>query len=137
MRLAVFDTNVLISAGLKPSSVPAQLVMEWVMEEKVKLVTCPSAIAEYIEVTSRPKFARYDFPPDWLGYLIETSLQLPDPSHWPHRLPDAKDGPFLALAHLAGAWLVTGNLKHFPERIRGGVRVLSPAEYLARLEELI
>jgi uncharacterized protein len=41
--------------------------------------------------------------------------------------------PFLALAHSAGAWLVTGNLRHFPEEIRDGVMVLSPTDYLAHL----
>jgi hypothetical protein len=41
--------------------------------------------------------------------------------------------PFLALAYSAGAWLVTGNLRHFPEEIREGVTVLSPADYLAHL----
>ena len=43
--------------------------------------------------------------------------------------------PFQALAHVAGAWLVTGNLKHFPAAVRAGVTVLSPTEYLANLEE--
>jgi hypothetical protein len=43
--------------------------------------------------------------------------------------------PFLALAHAAGAWLVTGNLKHFPVAVRNGVTVISPAEYLGRLGE--
>jgi hypothetical protein len=43
--------------------------------------------------------------------------------------------PFLALAHVSGAWLVTGNLKHFPATLRNGVTVISPAEYLVRLRE--
>jgi hypothetical protein len=37
---------------------------------------------------------------------------------------------FLALAKAAGAVLVTGNLAHFPERIREGVTVQGPAAYL-------
>jgi hypothetical protein len=40
---------------------------------------------------------------------------------------------FLALAEVAGAWLVTGNLRYFPEKIRKKVKVLSPADYLAYL----
>jgi putative PIN family toxin of toxin-antitoxin system len=136
MRLAVFDTNVIVSAGLKPDSAPAKLVMDWVLAGQVQLVTCPAVIAEYSEVAARSKFARYEFPPAWLELLIESSLQLPDPSPWPHSVPDPKDAPFLALAHAAGAWLVTGNLRHFPESARAGVAVLSPAEYLARLEEV-
>jgi len=134
MRLAVFDTNIIISAGLKPDSEPARLVMNWVLAGQVQLVTCPSIFAEYGEVALRSKFARYGFPPSWLEYLIEISLQLPDPAPWPHAVPDAKDAPFLALAHMAGAWLVTGNPKHFPEKARHGVTVVSPGEYLERLE---
>jgi putative PIN family toxin of toxin-antitoxin system len=135
MRLAVFDTNVIVAAGLKPGNVPAKLVMDWVLAGQVQLVTCQSVIAEYSDVTSRSKFARYGFPPAWLEVLIESSLQLPDPPPWTHSVPDRKDAPFLSLAHAAGAWLVTGNLKHFPETARAGVVVLSPAEYLAHLGE--
>lgn len=133
MRLAVFDTNVIVSAGLNRKGSPAQLVYDWVLAEKVSPVTCPSVITEYIEVTSRSKFARHNFPPDWLEYLIETSLELPDPLPWPHPLPDPKDEVFLSLAHAAGAWLVTGNLKHFPQAARRGVTVIAPVDYLEKL----
>jgi hypothetical protein len=33
------------------------------------------------------------------------------------------------------AWLVTANLKHYPESGRGGVTVVGPGEYLEGLEE--
>jgi predicted nucleic acid-binding protein len=48
-------------------------------------------------------------------------------------ISDPKDMPFLALAHDAGAWLVSGNLRHFPDELREGVTVLSPTDYLAHL----
>ncbi len=133
MRLAVFDTNVIVSAGLKLDSVPFQLVMDWVLTGQVQMVTCPAIVGEYREVLWRPKFTRHGFPPAWLELLIESSLQLPDPPPWTHSVPDAKDAIFLALAHASGAWLVTGNLKHFPKPGRHGVAVISPAEYLAHL----
>jgi len=72
---------------------------------------------------------------DFTSFMIEESLCLPDPDAWPHPVPDVKGAPSLALADAAGAWLVTGNLKHFPEADRGGVTVLSPAAYLVHLEE--
>ena len=134
MRWAVLDTNVLVSAGIKPGSAPATLVMDWVLEGQIQLVTSPWIIREYQQVVRRPKFRRYGFPPQWLEFLIEESLQLPDPPAWAERGPDPKDLPFLALARVAGAWLVTGNLKHFPEPVRDGVRVISPTEYLAHLD---
>jgi putative PIN family toxin of toxin-antitoxin system len=133
MRLILLDTNVVISAGLKPGSVPAPLVMDWVLDGKVQIVTCPWIIGEYCKVAARPKFARYGFPPAWLEFLIDASLQLPDPAPWAYPTPDAKDAPFLALAQASGAWLVTGNPKHFPKADRHGVVVVSPGEYLERL----
>jgi len=106
-----------------------------VLEGQVQVVTSPWVAGEYREVVRRPKFRRYGFPPGWLEFLIEESLRLADPAPWARRGPDPKDMPFLALAHVAGAWLVTGNLKHFPASVRNGVTVISPAEYLGRLGE--
>ena len=135
MRLVVLDTNIIVSAGIKPGSAPAKLVMDWVLEGQIQVVTSPWVVSEYREVVRRTKFHRYGFPFHWLEFLIEESLRLPDPAIWAKRGPDPKDLPFLALAHVAGAWLVTGNLKHFPETVRNGVTVLSPSEYLTHLGE--
>lgn len=134
MRLAILDTNVIVSAGIKPGSAPAKLVMDWVLEGQVRVVTCPWVICEYRAVVRREKFRRYGFPPYWLEFLIEESLILLDPPPWTEHGPDLDDMPFLALAHAAGAWLVTGNLKHFPPTVRHGVVVLDPAKYVAHLE---
>jgi putative PIN family toxin of toxin-antitoxin system len=134
MRLIVQDTNVIVSAGIKPGSAPAKLIMDWVLEGQVQAVTSPWIVEEYREVARRAKFRRYEFPPQWLEFLIEESLHLPDPATWSTTPgPDPKDIPFLAVAHMAGAWLVTGNLKHFPEAVRNDVRLLSPADYLSHL----
>jgi putative PIN family toxin of toxin-antitoxin system len=135
MRLIVLDTNVVVSARLSPGGAPATLVMEYVLRGSVKVATCPSVVQEYMEVVHRPKFACFAFPPPWLEELIAESLQLPEPAAWPLELPDVADSVFLGLAHSAGAWLVTGNLKHFPKSARRGVTVISPAVYLADLEK--
>lgn len=134
MRLVVFDTNVLVSAGINSAGAPGRLVLEWVLSGQVQTLICPWIASEYREVVRREKLVRYGFPPRWLEFLIVASLELPDPPPWAHSLPDPKDAPFLALAHAAGAWLVTGNLKHFPGKFRGGVKVISPGEYLEGLE---
>lgn len=137
MRLIVLDTNVIVSAAIRPGTAPATLVMDWVLDGRVQVVTSPAIVREYREVARRPKFRRYGFPPLWLEFLIEESLVLPDadltlPSVF--NSPDPKDRPFLALALTAGCWLVTGNLKHFPRTVQNAVRVLSPTDYLAHLE---
>jgi putative PIN family toxin of toxin-antitoxin system len=133
MRLVVLDTNVIVSAGIKPGSVPARIVMDWALEGRLQVVTSPWIVGEYREVTQRAKFRRYGFPPQWIEFLIEESLHLPDPAPWPYPGPEPKDAPFLALANATGAWLVTGNLKHFPAPVREGVSVLAPGDYLAHL----
>jgi putative PIN family toxin of toxin-antitoxin system len=130
MRLVALDTNIIVSAGIRPVGVPAKIIMDWVLEGRVQVVISPWIIDEYRGVVNREKFRRYGFPPQWLDFLIEGSLCIPDPSPWPHPVPDPKDAPFLALANATGAWLVTGNLKHFEESIREGVVVLSPRDYL-------
>ena len=133
MRLAVFDTNVIISAGISRSGVPARLVFEWVLDGNVRLAVSPFVIREYREVVRRPKFLRYAFPPDWLAQLIEEGVYVDDPAPWPVSMPHPEDSRFLALAHTTGAWLVTGNIRHFPVSARRGVTVLLPADYLAHL----
>jgi uncharacterized protein len=134
MRLIVLDTNVIVSAGIKPNSPPHRLIHSFVLEDRVRIVLCPSIVAEYREVLTRTKFAQYGFPPEWLEMLIADGLGLPEPQAWPHPLPDPDDGCFLALAKISGAWLITGNGKHYPPSARHGVTVKSPVEYLAFLE---
>ncbi len=133
MRLVVLDTNVIVSASITPVGPPAKIITDWVFGGMVHVVTSPKVAAEYREVIRRAKFHRYGFPPLWLESLIENSMRLPDSGSWPFVCPDPKDIPFIVLAYAAGAWLVTGNTKHFPESIRNGVTVLSPADYLAHL----
>lgn len=133
MRLAVLDTNVIVSAGIRGDAAPGRLVMEWVLEGQVQAVTCPAILREYRSVVRRARFLRHGFPLLWLEFLIAESLHLPNPDPWPDALPDPDDAIFLALAHLSGAWLVTGNLRHFPQPARRGVTVLAPADYLAHL----
>lgn len=134
MRLIVLDTNVIVSAGINAGSVPAKILMDWVLEGQIQVVTSPWIVGEYRHVMHRTKFRRHGFPPQWPDFLIDESLHLPDPEPWPGPIPDLKDGPFLALAHAAGAWLVSGNLKHFPESARNGVKAVSPGDFLAALE---
>jgi predicted nucleic acid-binding protein len=133
MKLAVLDTNVIVAGGINPDGPPAKLVLDWVLRAQLAVVTCPLIVEEYRTVVRRSKFAAYGFSPLWLEPLIDATLHLPDPEPWPLAMPDPKDAPFLALARAAGAWLVTGNLKHFPEKSRSGVTVLSPADYLDHL----
>ena len=128
-RALVLDTNVLVSAGLKPESDLARIV-EKVLLRQAPLYVCPSIVAEYREVLNRPKFRPKGLPPAWLPRLLQVAFHEPEPAPWPLEGPDPDDLVFLALAKATGAVLVTGNLGHFPETLREGVAVCTPRDYL-------
>jgi putative PIN family toxin of toxin-antitoxin system len=135
MRLVVLDTNVVVSAGIKRDGFPARIIRSVIQEANIQVAVSPSIIAEYRRVSRYSKFAQYDFPPVWLEFMIESALRFPDGASWPHPLPDPDDARFLSLAKTTGAWLITGNLKHYPVGSRRGVTVRTPAEYAAMLDE--
>jgi putative PIN family toxin of toxin-antitoxin system len=135
MRLVVLDTNVIVPGGIKPIGFPAQIVRNAIQEANIQIVVSRSIITEYRRVSRYSKFAQYRFPPQWLEFLIESASRFADLDPWPHPLPDPDDGCFLSLAHKTGAWLITGNLKHYPAEARGGVVVHTPAAYVAILDE--
>jgi len=137
MRLVVLDTNVTVSAGIKRDSFPARIIRSAVQEANIQIAVSPFIIAEYRRVSQYSKFAQYDFPPEWLEFLIESGLRFPDGASWPHPLPDPDDACFLSLAKATGAWVISGNLKHYPVKSRGGVIVRTPAEYVAKLDEML
>jgi len=128
-RALVLDTNVLVSAALKPDSDLARIV-EGVLLRQVPLHVCPSIVAEYREVLNRPKFRSKGLPPHWLPRLLQVAFHEAEPKPWHQKGPDPDDLVFLALARAAGAVLVTGNLAHFPLAIREDVVVWAPADYL-------
>ncbi|HQL49379.1 MAG: tRNA(fMet)-specific endonuclease VapC [Acidobacteria bacterium ADurb.Bin340] len=128
-RALVLDTNVLVSAALKPESDLARIV-EKVLLRQAPLYVCPSIVAEYREVLNRPKFRPKGLPPAWLPRLLQVAFHEPEPAPWPLEGLDPDDLVFLGLAKATGAVLVTGNLGHFPEAIREGVVVYTPGEYL-------
>lgn len=135
MRLVVLDTNVIVSAGIKPKGFPAQIVQSVIQEANIQIVVSPAIVTEYRRVFRYSKFEQYGFPPQWLEFLIESALRFPDGEPWPHPLPDPDDARFLSLAHKTGAWLITGNIKHYPVKSSEGVTVHTPAEYVAILDE--
>jgi putative PIN family toxin of toxin-antitoxin system len=135
MRLVVLDTNVIVPAGIKLNGFPAQIVQSVIQEATIQIAVSPTIIAEYRRVAQYSKFAQYGFPPQWLEFLIESALRFPDGEPWPHPLPDSDDARFLSLAHKTGAWLITGNLKHYPVDLREEVTVHTPAEYIAILDQ--
>jgi putative PIN family toxin of toxin-antitoxin system len=134
--LVVLDTNVIVSAGIKPTGPPARIV-DAALSGAIVPVVCPVIAAEYMEVVNRPRFKRWTFPPRWLNALIAGAHHVDqDLAPWPSVGPDPDDLVFLSLAHRTGAVLVSGNLADVPPGIRHGVEVMSSAAYIQHLESL-
>ena len=132
MTRVVLDTNILVSAGISAGGDCDQIVQA-ALRGEIRIVVSPGILDEYLDVLHRSKFTRYGFPPAWVQHLLSQAERLPtDPVELPEA-PDPEDRIFLGVAQKIGL-LITGNLKHFPEEIRGTARVLSPRAFLHQPE---
>ncbi len=130
----VLDTNVVVSAFLTPSGVPAEVLRRALGGEPVPLYD-ERILAEYREVLERPRFKLdTEDVTAVLELLAAKGERVTAAPLVLVKLPDPDDLPFIevAVAGQADA-LVTGNPRHFPDT--GGVELLSPRQLLERLED--
>ncbi len=116
---AVIDTNVLVSAMLKWESVPGS-IMELALEGPIVPVLNEAILSEYREVLMRPKFRlTEDIVSDIISSIRKVAIYV-DEEHIDIDLPDPKDRVFYEVVMEerkdADAYLVTGNIKHFPDK---------------------
>lgn len=116
---AVIDTNVLVSALLSSKDDTATVqVFAKVISGEIIPVYSNVITKEYREVLSRKKFG---FSAEMIEYLLSAVEKygiLVDPSPSGITLPDMKDVPFYQVVlekRDDNAYLVTGNIKHFPK----------------------
>ena len=114
---AVIDTNVLVSAMLKWKSVPGSIVELSFQGPIIPLVN-DAILKEYRGVLSRPKFhLTEDIVADIITSIAEKAVRV-DAEHIDIDLPDPKDRVFYEVVMEErkdeDAYLVTGNIKHFP-----------------------
>lgn len=126
----VLDTNVLVAGLLTPFG-PCGEIVRMTSSSELTLFFDARILTEYNEVLRRPKF-KFDENQvaDLLDYMVHHGCTIA--SHpLPQSLPDIDDEPFLEVA-LAGkaSCLITGNKLHFPAKLRQGVKVFSPREFL-------
>nr|VFJ53338.1 MAG: Predicted nucleic acid-binding protein, contains PIN domain [Candidatus Kentron sp. DK] len=127
----VLDCNVLISAGITDGVCRA--VLRYTLRHAA-IVTTGAIEREYIDVMGRTKFRTYA---DTMMTLFSEVRQVafcvhPKPSGF--SLPDKNDLPYLdAATTMEVDFLITGNLKHFPERRYGRVEVVDPKGFLQRV----
>ncbi len=125
----VYDTNVIVSAALKPGSLPASLV-SLAMTRRVRLFVSLAILDEYAAVLRRPKFRLDPIRIDAFLRDLHKAAVTVRPSERVREAPDEADNRFLECALAAQAdYLVTGNKKHFPRPAFERTKVVSPAEF--------
>lgn len=117
---AVIDTNVLVSALLSShlDAATVQVVDKLFAGEVIPLFN-EEILEEYNEVLRRDKFHFSENVVVSLVGVIEKYGELVHPEPTDEILPDIKDIPFyevVAEKQEDSAYLVTGNLKHFPKK---------------------
>lgn len=117
---AVIDTNVLVSALLSRNSDAATVqIMTKLIEGKIIPAYSSEIMQEYSEVLRRKKFKFDSSLIDMLLMSMEKYGEYIVPSSTGEVLPDMKDLPFYEVVMEKrddDAYLVTGNLKHFPTK---------------------
>ncbi len=126
---AILDTNVLVSAMLKASSVPGQVTAQALTGDIIPVLN-DEILAEYEDVLNRPKFKfNKNAVKIFLDELRRRAVYT-DAGAVTEELPDPKDVVFYAVLmekrREEEAYLVTGNLKHFPVR----TYIVTPHEML-------
>lgn len=130
----VYDTNVIVSAALKPASLPATLVA-LALARRVQLYLSPPILAEYTAVLQRPKFG---FEAQSIAAFLEDLTQAAitvTPTTPLTVAAEEADNRFVECAVAAqAAFLVTGNRRHFPVAFQG-IQILEPARFVQVLVE--
>jgi putative PIN family toxin of toxin-antitoxin system len=126
----VIDTNVLISAAVKPLGRQA-LVINLVAFRAVELFVSEAVLAEYREVFSRPKFARLPATDvATLLALIEAEATMVTPTTRLEISKHDSDNRFYECADAAQAdYIVTGNTRHFTKPYKN-TQIISGRELL-------
>ena len=130
---AVIDTNVIVSAMLKWNSVPGN-VMELVFSGPIIPVYNSEILKEYREVLLRPKFhLTEEIVNDVLENIENRGINV-EAEILDIILPDPKDRVFYEVVleerKTEEAYLVTGNIKHFPIESY----IVTPREMLTIIE---
>ncbi len=132
---AVYDANVIVSAILKPGSIPASLVA-LAMQGGVQLFLTREILAEYWEVLKRPAFGFEAAAVETFLSELENAAVTVSPTKRVTSALDEADNRFLECAEEARAqFVVTGNKKDFPFAQYGGAKIVSPTEFAALLIE--
>jgi putative PIN family toxin of toxin-antitoxin system len=111
----VIDTNILVSAALRPDGLQ-RTVLLLALTKPARLYVTEKILAEYRIVLARREFTIYKGLQLQLLQLIKNRAQLVRPGYELEVAKDPDDNKFLECADAARAdYLITGNRRHFPQ----------------------
>jgi putative PIN family toxin of toxin-antitoxin system len=110
----VLDTNIVVSAALKPDGLQRTVVV-LALTKPARWYVTEAILDEYREVLARPELKIRKGQRAQLMSLIGNRTHLVRPARAFQVTPDPDDNMFLECADAARAdYLVTGNQRHFP-----------------------
>ena len=124
----VVDTNVIISAALSDKGKPAQII-DMISKGKFQLYYNEQILSEYSNVLSRKKFMfTLDKQVVLLNKIVEMGVTY-EPITSVAPMPDEDDRIFYDTAKESGAFLITGNRRHYPDESF----IMTPSDFLDAL----
>ena len=126
----VIDTNVLVSAAIKPAGLP-RTVLLLAMTKPARWYVSRAVFEAYREVLARPELKVRKGPRQQLLQIIKNRSYLVAAERHLEVTRDPDDNIFLECADVAGAdYLITGNQRHFP-RFWKKTKVITPREFIS------
>lgn len=133
MLKVVVDTNVIVSALLKPYSNPA-LILSLITQKQLNLCLSAVIFNEYKEVLGYSKFKQLDQEKvkKLLAQLKKDAIMVAPMVSINIIKDHPVDNIFLECAFTAKAdFLITGNTKHFSLKTFHHINILTPSEFLS------
>ena len=126
----VIDTNVVVSAALKPEGLQ-RTVLLLAMAKSVRWYVSEAIVAEYALVLARPELKIRRSSRQQLLQLIKNHARVVVPSRMAQITSDPDDNTFVECADAAHAdYLVTGNQRHFPKFWKN-TKIINSTEFLS------
>jgi putative PIN family toxin of toxin-antitoxin system len=125
----VLDTNVVVSAALRPEGLQ-RTVLLLAMTRPARLYVTAPILTEYQQVLSRPRFRLPKGQRQQFLQLLKNRTHLVAPARRLEITTDPDDNMFLECAEAGRVdYLVTGNLRHFP-RFWRQTKIITSREFL-------
>jgi len=129
LRLVV-DTNVVVSAALKPEGLQRTVVL-LALTKPARWYVSDAILSEYAAVLARPELKVRKNLRQQLLQLIKNHTRVVVPSRLSQVTADPADNIFVECADAARAdYLVTGNERHFPKFWKS-TKIISSREFLS------